>query len=116
MLDLTLGQDQSVTGGITHGVVFRIDAQYPIPFQALSFLYVYGSSSVRLGGNQNDLSANLATLPSPPTLPNAAILELPTQQPNKDFYRIGVGVNILDVFSSWFKPSSAPAASSTSGK
>lgn len=110
MLDLTLGQDQSVTGGRTQGVVFRMDAQYPIPFQALSFLYVYGSSSIRLGGNQNDLTVNLGALPgSAPMLPNASVLELSTQQPNKDFYRIGVGVNVLDVFSSWFKSTPTPA-------
>ncbi len=110
MLDLTLGQDQSVTGGMTKGIVFRVDAQYPIPFQALSFLYVFGSSSVRLGKNQNDTTVNLGTLISPPTLPSASVLELPTAQPNRDFYRIGVGVNILDIFSSWFKSSPTPAA------
>lgn len=110
MLDLTLGQDQSVTGGRTRGVVFRVDAQYPLPFQALSFLYVFGSSSVRLGKNQIDPIINLGTLTTPPTVPSASVLELPTAQPDRDFYRIGVGVNILDIFSSWFKSSPTPAA------
>jgi hypothetical protein len=116
MLDLAIGQDQSVTGGRTGGVVFHMEGQYPIPYQSLSFVYVFGSTSIRLTKNLNDSIINLGTISPTPTIPSPTVLELPTQQPDRDFYRFGVGVNVLDVFSNWFKGSSASTTPANKGQ
>jgi hypothetical protein len=100
-LDLVFGQDESITGGTFHGTVFKIDGQYPFAYGPLSFIYFFGSASMRLNGNQN-YSPLILTVPTgntTPTVPSADVTVLSTQQPNRDFYRIGIGLNLLDIFS-----------------
>jgi len=120
MLDATLGQDESITKGKLWGPVFRLDGQYPFPIPSLaSFLYIFGSSSVRLRSSQNLPTINLATPQSGiPTIPNPAVVVLSTEQPDRDFYRIGFGLNLTTLLSNWSKGSGTqdatkPAASGT---
>jgi hypothetical protein len=113
LLDITLGQDQSITGGKTAGMVFRLDGQYALPYGSLSSIYFFGSSSVRLRENQNLTTITLAPATGAPTLPDPTVLVLPTAQPNRDFYRIGVGLNLIDLFSSVFKGPSTTQTTKT---
>jgi len=88
MVDVGVGQDETITGG-------------PLEYGPLSFIYLFGSASMRLGGNQN-LAPLILTVPMGnmvPTIPSPNVSVLSFQQPNRDFYRIGVGLNLLDVFS-----------------
>ncbi len=112
ILDVTLGQDETVTGGRMHGAIFKVDGQTPFPYGNLSFIYFFGSASIRLVGNQTFAPLVLATPQGgTPTIPNPAVAVLPLQQPNRDFYRFGVGMNLLDIFSKLKGgPSAAPAA------
>ena len=64
ILDITLGQDQSVTAGSTKHAVFKIDGQYPLLLGNSSMLYIFGSSSVRLHANQDDATITLSTVQS----------------------------------------------------
>jgi len=100
MLDATLGQDDTITGGKLHKLVFRLDGQYPIPLGTLSsYLYIFGSSSIKIAPNKDLPTINLGVVQSNvPTIPNPQVLVLPTQQPDRDFYRLGVGLNLMDVF------------------
>jgi hypothetical protein len=87
MLDVTMGQDETVTGGRMHGAVFKVDGQTPFPYGNLSFIYFFGSASIRLIGNQTSAPLVLATPQGgTPTIPNPAVAVLPLQQPNRDFY------------------------------
>lgn len=97
-LDVTFGQDESTTGGRLHGAVFKVDGIYPLAFGASSYLYVFGSASMKLTGNKNTNPVVLATAQTP-TLPlptNVALL--PLTQPDRDFYRFGVGLNITAIY------------------
>lgn len=97
-LDLLVGQDQSTTGGKFHGVVFRIDGVYPLALGASSYLYLFGSASMK---STNNITSNPIVL-SPtqsPSLPLATTVALlPLRQPDRDFYRFGVGLNIKAIF------------------
>jgi hypothetical protein len=100
-IDLGFGQDESITGGALRGAVFKIDGIYPLPFGKLSFIYVFGSASMRLSGNQN-YAPLILTVPqgnTTPTIPSANVTVLSLKQPDRDFYRIGFGLDILDIFS-----------------
>jgi hypothetical protein len=44
MLDVTMGQDESVTAGRMHGAVFKVDGQTPFPYGNLSFTWPRRSS------------------------------------------------------------------------
>ena len=97
-LDLTLGQDSSVTGGYLRGVVFKLDGTLPIPTGNSSWLYLFGSSYVRLQSNQNLPPLILQTPPTTVTVPSPTVIVLPLRQPNRDYYRIGVGLNISQLW------------------
>jgi hypothetical protein len=114
-VDFLIGQDQAITGGKYHGVVFRIDAVYPLAFGASSYIYLFGSASMKATGNSGAQSIILATTPNPaPPLANDVIV-LPLQQPNRDFYRIGVGINITSIFCSLSKDGCNKSSTTTSG-
>ena len=93
-LDATVGQDESVTGGSLHRAVFKLDGILPIPIKDYSWLYLFGSTYLRLEKNLNQPPLLLATPSSPLTLPNPSVIVLPLRQPDRDYYRMGVGLNI----------------------
>jgi len=108
--DVTLGQDAAVTGGYLHGVVFKVDAILPIPTgSGSSWLYLFGSTYVRLQTNENLSPLVLQTPPTPITVPSPTVFVLPLRQPNRDYFRIGVGLNINQLWGKAFG-SSCPSA------
>jgi hypothetical protein len=112
--DFTLGQDSSITGGVLRGVVFKMDGLLPIPTGSSSWLYLFGSAYIRFRSNVNLPPLVLASPSSTVTVPSPAVAVLPLVQPNRDYYRLGVGVNINQL---WCKvyASSCPTASQDSG-
>lgn len=97
-LDLGFGQDETVTGGKLSGWVFKADGVFPLTL-AKSAFYVFGSAAMRTQGNRN-LAPLILTVPqagSTPAIPSTSVVVLPLKQPNRDFYRIGIGLNLLDV-------------------
>jgi hypothetical protein len=112
-IDFTLGQDASITGGSFRHLVATVDTIYPLPVPSINFLYIFGSLSERLHklpSSQTPLVLQLpaATGPnSPPPTPNAQILVLPLTQPDRDFYRFGIGVSLNQIFTALTKPKTA---------
>ena len=99
-VDATFGQDSSVTGGLLKGVVFKVDGVLPIPTgNNSSWLYLFGSTYVRLRANQNLPPLILQSPASPVTVPSPTVVVLPLVQPNRDYYRLGVGLNINQLWS-----------------
>ena len=93
-VDATLGQDSSVTEGYLRGLVFKLDGILPIPTGSSSWLYLFGSTYTRLQRNQ-DLPPLILATPNPPVaVPLPSVIVLPLRQPNRDYYRLGVGLNI----------------------
>lgn len=118
-VDVTLGQDASVSGGYLHGVVFKVDAILPIPTgSASSWLYLFGSTYIRLQSNQNLSPLVLQTPPTPISVPSPTVFVLPLRQPNRDYFRLGVGLNINQLWCKAFGSncgSSSPDTTTTSG-
>jgi hypothetical protein len=107
---LTLGQDSSVTGGQLRGVVFKIDGLFPIKTKNYSWLYLFGSAYIRLRTNQNLAPLLLQSPSSPISVPSPTVDVLPLVQPNRDYYRLGVGLNINQIWCQAFN-SSCPKTS-----
>ena len=117
ILDLTFGQDESVTRGLLRHVVFKMDGILPIPMGNASYVYLFGSAYIRLAKNQ-DLSPLILQAASGVTIPSPTVIVLPLQQPDRDFYRLGVGLNLNQVFCKMFgstcpTKTSSPAAGVT---
>ena len=93
-LDAVIGQDAAVTGGKLHGFVFKMDGILPIPTGTYSWLYLFGSSYIRLQHNMDYPPLLLQSPSAPVTVPNPSVIVLPLKQPNRDYYRMGVGINV----------------------
>jgi hypothetical protein len=95
IVDFTFGQDEAITGGHLHGWVFRVDGVHPLPIAGKSYLYLFGTAAIRMTRNHDlrtlilDADGSGAT----PASPNVALL--PLLQPDKDFYRFGVGLDLI---------------------
>jgi hypothetical protein len=97
-IDLTLGQDSTVTGGNAHGWVLKLDGVYPLTFGGSSLLYVFGSAAMRLAHDQEFPPLILAPGTGAPTPPSTQVIVLPLKQPNRDFYRLGFGLNLAAIW------------------
>jgi hypothetical protein len=113
VVDFVVGQDASVTGGQMRNFVLKVDGVHPLPVKSVSFIYLFGAAIIRIHGNTNltplvlqagDVAA--LTGNGANAVPNTGVVILPLTQPNRDFYRFGVGININSVFKKLF---SAPA-------
>lgn len=115
MLDVTVGQNEAVTGGklkteVTNekgriigrkrNYVLRLEAFYPFPVKEASFLYLYGTAMMKVGGGGVKINTPLFlnTAPSNISITGDNVFVAPTLQSNRDYYRFGIGVNLNDLF------------------
>jgi hypothetical protein len=121
ILDVTLGQNASITGGKLRGLVFGAEAIHPMPTAELSFIYVFGAIFKRIDGAPSPALPPLILQPATISAginqpPNPATLVLPAQISNRDFYRFGAGVSITQIYSALKSakqpPQPSPAAPS----
>lgn len=117
--DFSIGQDQAITAGYWRHLVFKADAVIPI---FSTGTYFFASSANRLAGNQslspliltpvtvNSGSSSSCTASSTSTtsvcVPSPNVFVLPYKQPDRDFYRIGIGIDAVKLLSKLFTPSS----------
>ncbi len=118
-LDITYGFNESITGGRIRGGVLRLEGFVPIPYASVSWIYFFGTGMFKPGGRAVITSpfllqtAPAGTLPSDP---NAVVIITP--QANRDYYRIGMGIDFIDLVKNWGKkpPTAAATAASDTEK
>lgn len=101
-LDITFGQNEAVTGGRLRGGILRFDGFYPLPIGKLNFLYLYGTAQMKPSRHKEfDTPLFLDAAPAGTSFNgnNTAIIPIPTI--NRDYYKIGIGVNPFKIFCSW---------------
>jgi hypothetical protein len=98
VVDYTIGEDSAITRGQIRGLVAKIDGVQPLPFSG-GFFYLFGSVALRFQKDidYSPLILQSATL-STNSIPNPGIFVEPLMQPNKDFYRIGVGLSLDQIW------------------
>jgi hypothetical protein len=106
IFDITVGQDEYVTGGGLNGVVLHIGSTIPIP--VFDGFYAFGSMDLALNGGGGGVPPLLLT-PSPANLnltyTSPSVYTIATQQPNRDRYSLGFGIDLVHLISSMKKPS-----------
>jgi len=112
---VTLGQDQLVTGGFYRGVVARADVFYPLPIGKedgkWQFLYLFGTANLRLSKPSNGpvfaLEPAGTRAAVPPATTGATVnvydrdVTIVSRPSSRDTYRIGVGIDFVNLFNSW---------------
>jgi hypothetical protein len=94
-LDLTVGQNEFVTGGKLHGPVVRIEGYFPLPYENLKFINIIGTAVLRPGHALTSVPLVLEPAPAGTIVPgpNVALIAIP--QPNRDYYRAGFGLDFI---------------------
>jgi hypothetical protein len=109
VIDLTVGQDQAITGGMLRRFVFKANALIPLWSTGA---YFFGSTATRIEPNANyaplilQPAAIVTSAPSPPasiSVPSSSTWVLPLLQPNRDFYRIGFGIDLSSALQKIFQ-------------
>jgi hypothetical protein len=114
-LDLTYGGNEAATGGHLRGGVFRVDAFYPLPYERANFIYLFGTAllkpevatsqatleldavSTQNGMNINPMMAT-TTCPKDLTLATKCVALIPVGQIDRDYYRVGIGIDAIAFF------------------
>jgi len=98
--DVTIGQNEAVTGGRLHKFVVGLDGFYPLPFpDKTRFLYLFGSARLKAGGpKNNDTPFILATAASSVKITDPTVFIADPTPTNRDTYRIGFGVDLFELF------------------
>jgi hypothetical protein len=99
MFDIMFGQNEAVTGGRLKNVIMKLEGFYPFPVRGANFLYLYGTAMMKLGGGVRiSTPLFLDTADSTVQITNTDLFIAPTLQSDKDYYRIGIGVNLTELF------------------
>ena len=108
----TVGQDESITGGIFRSVVGRFDVFYPLPLSGdagkYKFLYLFGTANLRFSKAANIPTFALQDAPDSvhPYDSNVALITVRT---TRDTYRIGAGIDLVNLIQT-IKAPSTPAS------
>jgi hypothetical protein len=100
-LDVAVGQNEFVTGGKLKGPVVRIDGFFPLPYDGLKFVNIFGTAMLRPGHSVTGVPLVLQTAPDGTVVPapNVTLISLP--QPNRDYYRFGFGIDLMSLIQKW---------------
>jgi hypothetical protein len=110
IIDITLGQNAAINGGngsLTHDLtdILRLEAFYPLPFKdPKTSVYLFGAAYKHLRGQsdreveQEPLLLKGATV-QPPN-PEVFVHVLQPDERRRDFWKFGVGIDLVNLFSS----------------
>jgi hypothetical protein len=105
LLDVAVGQNEAVTEDRLHGMVFRVNAFYPLPFEQLKMVYLFARGDIQIS-TKPMLSTPYILAPAASTvsITDAGIIKLVLPFPKRDTYQIGIGVDMIPVLSKLIKP------------
>ncbi|HEV2707432.1 MAG TPA: hypothetical protein VGV59_16060 [Pyrinomonadaceae bacterium] len=95
MLDLTYGQNEFVTGGRLRGGVFRLDGYFPLPYEEMKFINLFGTAMLKAGRTKITDPLILQPAPADTVVPAANVAIITSPQINRDYYRAGVGIDFI---------------------
>ncbi len=94
-LDFTVGQNEYVTGGRFNGPVFRLDGYYPLPYEGLKFISLFGMAVFKPTRVKETTPLLLKPADANVKPYDDSVLIVPVSQFNRDYYRVGVGIDFL---------------------
>jgi hypothetical protein len=94
-LDITYGQNEAITGGRLRGGVIRLEAFYPLPYEELKFINLFGTALIRPIRTKITDPLILQPAPADTVVPSANVLLITVPQINRDYYRVGVGIDFI---------------------
>ncbi|HEY0702116.1 MAG TPA: hypothetical protein VGD60_05055 [Candidatus Acidoferrales bacterium] len=110
--DVRLGQDETVTGGYLRSAILTTSASYPLPGTS-GAVRIFGSTYISMNRNRN--SPALALLAASSTIPitDPTVVVQPIRPSDHDYFRLGLGVDLVPLISKWVSPPKTTTGSST---
>jgi len=97
LFDVTFGQNSAVTGGKLRHFVLGFEGSHSIPLVNNS-VYVFGSANLKIGGPKfRNVPFVLEPADASAKLSDSNVV-ITSRQSNRDFYRIGFGVDLIELF------------------
>jgi len=100
-LDITYGQNEAVTGGRLRGGVIRLEGFYPLPYDGLKFINLFGTALIKPSRTKITDPLILEAAPAGTSVPANNVFLLTIPQINRDYYRVGVGIDFMSLISKW---------------
>jgi hypothetical protein len=97
MLDVTFGQNSAVTGGQLRHFVLGIDGSYRLKLMDNAF-YIFGSANLKVGGPKYSGTPFILDPAETTVKLSDSNVVITSRQSNRDFYRIGFGVDLIGLF------------------
>ena len=97
MLDITFGQNAAVTGGKLSHFVLGIDGSYHLTFFDKS-MYIFGSTNLKFGGDKTVRSPYVLEPADTSVKLTSPDLAITLRQMNRDVFRIGFGIDLVELF------------------
>jgi hypothetical protein len=94
-LDITYGQNEAITGGRLRGGVIRLEGFYPLPYDELKFINLFGTALFRPIRTKITDPLILQLAPPDTAVPAANVFLITVPQINRDYYRVGVGIDFI---------------------
>lgn len=95
IFDVTVGQNETVTGGRLRGAVLRADGSFPIPFSSASYITVFGTAMLKMTRRVRETNPLILAAPNGfVAVPGDNVFIQPTPTADRDYYRVGIGINI----------------------
>lgn len=106
MLDIKIGLNDSVTGGRLgiKNTVVRIDGFIPLRLSKEIYIYLFGTAILKTTHTKISTPLILEPAPAGTKFPADNVIQINEGELNRDYYRIGVGVD----FSGLFKKTKVP--------
>jgi hypothetical protein len=109
LFDVTVGQDEVVTHARFQGVVLTLLGDYPVDSNGL--VRVFGSVHMRIARNVNNIALDMAPVTGFVDPTTSAVVLQPTNPLDQDYFRVGVGFDISQVWSALTKSKTSSTAS-----
>jgi hypothetical protein len=100
-LDITYGQNEAVTGGRLRGGVIRLEGFFPLPYEGLKFINLFGTALIKPTRTQITEPLILEAAPTGTTVPANNVFLFTQPQINRDYYKVGVGIDLMSLISKW---------------
>ena len=96
MLDITIGLNDSVTGGRLgiKNTIIRIDGFIPLKLSKGVYIYLFGNALLKTTHTKISDPLILEPAPTGTTFPAGNVIQINEGELNRDYYRIGVGVDL----------------------
>ena len=112
-VDLTVGQNEAVSGGNLHKFLLRSDVYYPLPFNPA--FYAFFNAWIHLNRhheNPNLTPVILSPVASPPT-DTSQIQYISVLTPDRDYYRVGMGIDLVSLIQHFHQDKNTTPAAAT---